>query len=241
MTLTPISTLTKLDVVNRILQEVGERTVSAITDNTPSWKVAGLLYSAINVVNNELPWEELIQNILISDATVETSVVVLNGLAGYNFGASASNILEIISVFHSVTKKPVKYMEWHNVMIKGFAQAATTTHWTFYRGLLYTYPQILLANRDDYIVTYTGSVSVPDGDTDLFAAPDYLVELYIKRLLFQFITRHVGNPQLALPVQQEYVVELEKYAAKYKITPKTLRTGLMVPNTNYMFQQQQQQ
>lgn len=243
MTLNPVSRLSKLDVVNRVLQEAGERTVSAITDNTAAWKVAGMLYSCISIVNDELPWEELIVNKALNDAdiTTENSTSVLNNLLGYNLSPTVSDLVEVVYLHNSTTNKPVNYLEWHRMQGLGYATATAPEYWTYYRGLLFTYPEILVANRGSFMTAFTGSVDVPVLDSDRFSAPDYLIELYIKRLLYQFSQRHLANNNLTVAVYQEYVTELQKYAAKYKITPKTIRTGLSIPDTNFIGTPQPQQ
>lgn len=234
MTLLPVSTLTKLDVINRVLQEAGERPVDSVLDNGASWKVAGLLPSAISQVNEELPWEELFVNKLLDDAsiTTEQSISVLNNFIGYRLESDYSDLVDVLYLQNNVTSKPVQYREWFKFLPLTYSVAELATQYTYFRGLLYTYPQLTEEARGAYSVGYLGSVKPPVEDSDTFAAPDYLVELYIKRLLYQFSQRHLNNTDLTNLVFQEYVSELQKHSARYNTLPKTLRSGYSVPNAS---------
>jgi len=215
----PTSTLTKLEVVNRVLQESGERAVSTTIENSAATKACNMLYSAMTAVNNELPWEDLISVLPLNHNTITTeSTYVVGGFTGY----ALPNVVDVIRLHETATNKSINYAEWTRLSSKAFA-AGVPTAWTFFHTLLFTYPNA--TTPANYTVTFKRNVPVPVDDSDVFTAPDYLVELYIKRLLLQFAQRHTGYAQLAGAVLQEYILELQNYANKYKITPKSLRTS----------------
>lgn len=222
--------ITKLEVINRVLQEAGERAVSSTTESSAALKVSGMLYSVLNLVNVELPWDDLLRTETLNSPNITTSAspAILNNLVGYKLGEGG--ILQVVQVHNTATNIPVMYAEWHTLQNLGYAVSDTPSAWTYHRGRLYTYPQVTTPSRSNYAVLFTGGVPVPADDSDEFEAPDYLVELYIKRLLFQFAQRHIGNLQFTTAIYQEYATELLKYAEWYKTTPVSLRSSYAVPN-----------
>ena len=210
---------TKLELLNRVLLEVGERTVAASQETSASRKVLGMLYSALTFVNLELPWVELEQHDVLSELDVVES---FNGLVGY---VVPGNPQYIKSLFHT-NSHPVMFADWTDICYKTPYTAVITEFWSHCAGVVYTYPVIVAANRDDYVVSYNRAVVVPDDDDDNVDAPEYLIELYVKHLLYQFSQRHLNNKDLATSVLQEYLLDLYRLSSTYKVQPRSIRTSM---------------
>ena len=209
---------TKLELLNRVLLEVGERTVAVSQETSASRKVLGMLYSALTFVNLELPWVELEQHSILSVLDVVES---FNGLVGYTIPGSPQHVK---SLFHTGSH-PVMFADWTDICYKSPYVAAPEL-WAYSAGVVYTYPIIVTADRVDYVVSYNRAVPVPDDDDDDVNAPDYLIELYIKHLLYQFSQRHLNNKDLAASVLQEYLLDLYRLSSMYKVQPRSVRTSV---------------
>lgn len=206
------SVTTKLEFVNKVLLQAGERRVTTTSDNTSASKVTASIQSSMNFVNSELPWQELITYASYPlDGTLHTDTNIMGGVLGMRI--PSASYLRVLDVYDTNKQSYVPYLQ--PVTLQRYTGSAPK--WTIYMGLIFVRPVTECA------VFYVRRPTVPSSDNAVFAAPEYLVDLYIKRSLISFVSRQLGDVDLVNAVRAEYIEELIKLSTSYTEVPSSVR------------------
>ena len=207
----PVSVSTKLQLLNRVLLESGERRVDTSADNTAVIKLATLLQSCLDFVNDELPWAELTAYLDTQGATAYTDPLVMGGASGYRLPSASYN--KALDVYDVTTGCYVPYVIPTDMQ----SYSEMPPKWTTFMGCVFIRPSTRC------LIYYTNKPTVPILDGDTFAAPEYLVDLYAKRALALYASRHLGDYDLAEAVKLEYYEEIMRHASVYSRVPTSAR------------------
>lgn len=186
-----------LDLINKVLLEIGERTVSAVDENSASRKAFGMLQEVIDAVNFEHPWEELLVEVQLED--LEPMTVQVD--ADHSSFLKPSKTHSINAITNINDNKVLQYVEYRNLRKQGNC-------WTTFRNGILVSPDV--ENLSPFYISYYASFELPDVDEELSVSA-YLQGLYSKRLLLQYVTRHLNNFDFAAAVYQEYAAALAVY------------------------------
>jgi len=194
--------MTPLQLVNKVLLEIGERTVAAVDENSASRKAYGMLQEVIDAVNFEHPWEEL----LAEQPLDELEPMLVQVDADHYAYLKPAKTHSISSITNIDDNKVLQYVEYRNLRKQGNC-------WTTFKNGILVSPDV--ENTSRYYVGYYASFEFEDDDEIPVSA--YLQGLYSKRLLLQYVTRHLNNFDFAAAVYQEYAAALSVYNVTTKL------------------------
>lgn len=196
-----------IQLINKVLLELGEREVTSVDENPASRKVYGMLQETIDAVNYEQPWEELCNEVVVNTLTNGTASSVFSGST---VKALPTRIHSVERVVDLTTKSSLQFIDPYK-----YTNSTQTNIWTTWRNNLILKTSIALTNLS---AIYHSSFTLPlDINTDL-PASDYLVQLYSMRLLMKAAARHLNNFDLASLVFQEYAAGLLAYNVTTKMS-----------------------
>lgn len=223
MTIAAIQSLTtKIEYVNKVLLQAGEREVTTTSDNTAANKVTASIQSSMNFVNSELPWQELVSYVTYpTDGTAHSDLNIMGGVTGMRI--PTASYLRVLDVYNTDAQGYVPYLQ--PVTLQRYTGSAPK--WTNYMGLIFVRPAITCA------VFYVRRPTVPVFDDDVFEAPEFLVDLYVKRSLITFAARQLGDADLVNAVRAEYLEELMKLSTSYAEVPSSVRNVQPSSDTEY--------
>ena len=194
--------MTPLELVNKVLLEMGERTVATLDENSASRKAYGMLQEVVDAVNFEHPWEEL----LVEQPLDELEPMLVQVDADHYAYLKPTKTHSVNAITNIDDNKVLQYVEYRNLRKQGSC-------WTIFKNGILVSPDV--ENTSRYYVSYYASFELED-DEEL-PVTTYLQSLYSKRLLLQYVTRHLNNFDFATAVYQEYAAALSVYNVTTKL------------------------
>lgn len=199
--------MNSLQIINKVLLELGERTVTTVQENSASRKAYGMLQEVVDAVNFEHTWEELHKEVLLS---------TLDEVADSSF--PAAYCVAIPQTWHSVERvvdtdgDVIQYVQYRK-----FNTVDSEIWTTKSNKLLYSGDTV----ATNILVHYYASFIIDEDEEEQFTVSLYLQNLYAKRLLLQFTSRHLNNFPLVDAVYEEYAAALATRDVKTKLLPSS--------------------
>lgn len=189
-----------LQLVNKVLLEMGERTVAVVSETPASRKVFGMVQEAVDSVNYEHSWSDLMSEVLISSLVDVPGSILFSNVEVKSLPDKYLSIERLVNITNGNT---LAFSE-----LREFTNSTKSNVWTIWKSNLVIKTDFLL---DNIAMVYFGSFTIPADPATELLAPEYLQQLYALRLLFKAVARHLNNMDLAAVVFQEYTAALLSY------------------------------
>lgn len=200
--------MNSLQLVNKVLLEMGEREVATVTETPAARKVYGMLQETVDAVNYEHSWADLTFEVLLSElSTGSSSSIFIDGV----IKQLPNKYLSVERLVNVDTKTTLPFLE-----LREFPTSTKNSIWTIWKDNLVLRTNVSL---DNIALVYFGSFVLPDDQSEELPVPAYLQQLYSLRLLLKAVTRHLNNVDLAAIIFQEYTAALLSYNVVTKMLP----------------------
>lgn len=206
---------TLLQLVNRVLLDVGERQVTSIS-NSVSRKAKLYIQDALNDLQMFHNWEWLSEFSGVSTFTNEKTTI--------------TNLRRIRTVFWNTGSTFVK-IPW--IPLEGFVErelepfdstvdTSTCPHWYTQEDdvtiALNPYPTDS-EGRDRIRVEGIKYIESPENDSDLIPIPERFENILVKRAVYNMYMRHLGELDLANAMNFEFTDILQRFRDQENRTP----------------------
>lgn len=188
------STSSKLDVINQVLLNVGERSLPATTGFPTAIKAEGCLKAAINEIGMSCDWQFLKQLVSATAwvdhrATVPAHTKILNVYCALGSGGSRRNIIPQTSIDQFLTND-VSPLQGLNT---------TPMYWAVENesiALFHPYPNTTQDRaRIQFLILVP--INLPQFDSSTFNVPEEFLQLIVYKTTTLFATAHTGEIDIA--------------------------------------------
>lgn len=210
------TTTTLLEAVNRVLLDVGERSVTSLEATPAARKAKAYLQEAFEDLQQYHNWEwayELMPvNSFNNEITTIDSVRRIRA-ALWNTGER----------YYPITYVPLSaFLRWQLTSFDSGTDEAT-------RPLRWTRDDDTTLRFDPYPTDEAGRDKIriegikyfvgPENSDDTFSCPERYMNILYKRAVYMMYQRHVGDLQMAQYVENEYRETLQNFRSQETLTP----------------------
>ena len=195
---------TKLDLVNRVLDSVGERRITATAGNALALIVEDCIQLALDEVSLSANWIDLKASTVASSWSTSAATVVSSGEINVRAVQTKVNI----STPYYVDATFITPEEFGRLAMYSFTGATGyVIHWTYQDSdtiLCYPYPSDAAGRALVYFV-YQKIPVIPTNDGDAYSATDRFMRIIELKASALFALKHVADQKLYAMYSAEFM------------------------------------